>query len=51
MMTLKFSQNTKMTSALTGRRPVRPVVDDGFEIECPLKGHTYLHYKSIDWFL
>ena len=30
-MTLKFSRNTKVTRALTGRRPVRPVADDNIE--------------------
>ena len=31
-MALKFSQNAKMTRALTGRCPVRPAGDDDFEI-------------------
>ena len=31
MMTLKFSRNAKVTCTLTGRRPVRPAVDDDFE--------------------
>ena len=32
MMTLKFSQNAKVTRTLTGRSPVRPAADDVFEI-------------------
>ena len=31
MMTLKFSQNARVTRVLTGRRPVRPAADDDFE--------------------
>ena len=31
MMTLKFSRNAKVTCTLTGRRPVRPAVDNDFE--------------------
>ena len=32
MITLKFSRNAKVTCALTGRSPVRPVADDEFGI-------------------
>ena len=32
MMTLKFSQNTKVTRALAGRCLLRPAADDVFEI-------------------
>ena len=32
MMTLKFSRNAKLTLASTVRRPVRPAVDNDFEI-------------------
>lgn len=31
MMALKFIQNVKATVTLTGRGPVRPAADDGFE--------------------
>ena len=31
-MSLKFSRNTKMTRAITGRLPVRLAADDDFEI-------------------
>ena len=43
MMTLKFRQNTKMTHVLTGRRPVRPVADDDFEMfqVAPIATITY----------
>ena len=32
-MTLKFSGSTKVTSALTGRRPLHPAVDDDLKRE------------------
>ena len=32
MMTLKFSRNAKLTLASTVQRPVRPAVDNDFEI-------------------
>ena len=31
-MTLRFSRNVKVVRALTDRHPVRPAVDDDFEI-------------------
>ena len=33
MMTLKFSGNTKVTSALTGRSPLHPAVDEDLKHE------------------
>ena len=39
-MTLKFSQNAKVTCALASRSPVRRAADDDFEIVVVLQGTT-----------
>ena len=46
-MTLKFSQNAKVTCALASRSPVRRAADDDFEIVVVLQGTKKRNLRLI----
>ena len=55
MMNLKFSQNAKVTRALTGQSPARPVpvADEVFEISwtgSPIKVSWSLDFLIYSWY-
>ena len=53
MMNLKFRQNAKVTRALTGQSPARPVADEVFEISwtgSPRKVYWSLDFLINSWY-